>query len=78
LLEKKQASGTTSAQTDSPKGEAHDKGISGSVVNDPPASYHQANENDNKNWPDKTNLTDDGFGIDSKPGNAQNEDDLPF
>jgi hypothetical protein len=48
------------------------------VVNDPPASYHQANENDNKNLSDKTNLTDDDFGIDSKPGNAQNEDDLPF
>jgi single-strand DNA-binding protein len=78
LLEKKQASATTSAQTDSPKGEAHDKGISGSVVNDPPASYQPANENNNKNWSDKTNLTDDDFGVDSKPGNAQNEDDLPF
>ena len=78
LLEKKQASGTTSVQTDSPKVEAHDKGISGSGVNDPPASYHQANENDNKNLSDKTNLIDDDFGIDSKPGNAQNEDDLPF
>jgi single-strand DNA-binding protein len=78
LLEKKQASGTTSAPTDSPKGEAHDKGISGSVINDPPASYQPANENNNKNWSDKTNLTDDDFGVDSKPGNAQNEDDLPF
>jgi single-strand DNA-binding protein len=78
LLEKKQASGTTSAQTESLKGEAHDKGISGSVVNDPPAPYQPANESNNKNWSDKTNLADDDFGVDGKPGNAQNEDDLPF
>jgi hypothetical protein len=48
------------------------------VVNDPPAPYQPANESNNKNWSDKTNLTDDDFGVDSKPGNAQNEDDLPF
>jgi single-strand DNA-binding protein len=73
LLEKKQASGISSSQTDRPGDEAHNKGISGSVVNDPPASYQPANERS-----DKTNATNEDFGIDSKPNNAQNEDDLPF
>jgi single-strand DNA-binding protein len=78
LLEKKQASGSSPAHTDSQKNEAHEKGISGTVVNDPPASYQPTNENNNKNWSDKANTTDEDFGIESKSGNAQNEDDLPF
>src|SRR5512136_1735945 len=39
LLEKKQVSGNSSIQPDTPKGEAHDKGLSGSVINEAPASY---------------------------------------
>jgi single-strand DNA-binding protein len=78
LLEKKQAHGTPSAQTDSPKVEAHDQGISGTVVNEPPASYQPSNESNDKNWSEKANTPNEDFGIDSRPGNAQNEDDLPF
>ena len=78
LLEKKQAHGTPSAQTDSPKVETHDQGISGPVVNEPPASYQPSNESNDKNWSEKANTPNEDFGIDSKPGNAQNEDDLPF
>jgi hypothetical protein len=43
------------------------------VVNDPPASYQPANEKS-----EKSNTPSDDFGADSSPGNAQNEDDLPF
>jgi single-strand DNA-binding protein len=73
LLEKKQATGTSS-YTDTPRGEAH----SGSVVNEPPSSYQSSNDSNNKNWSDKAITTDEDFGIDSKSGNNQNEDDLPF
>jgi single-strand DNA-binding protein len=74
LLEKKQAAGISSQHTEGPKAEAQ----SGSGVNEPPASYQPANDNNNKNWSGKANTTDEDFGIDSKSGNAQNEDDLPF
>jgi len=73
LLEKKQTSGTSSVQTDSTGVEAHDKGISGSVVNDPPASYQPSIERS-----DKANSTSEDPGIDIRPGSSQNEDDLPF
>jgi single-strand DNA-binding protein len=72
LLEKKQSPGVSSAQTDTLRGEAPDKGISG-VVNDPPASYQPANEKSAK-----SNTPSDDFGTDSSLGSAQNEDDLPF
>jgi len=78
LLEKKQTPGNSSAQPDIIRSEAHDKGPSGSVVNEPPASYQPTNDNNNKNLSDKGNTTSDDFGMDSKTGNAQNEDDLPF
>ena len=78
LLEKKQAPGNSSAHSDISKSDAHDKGTSGSVVNEPPVLYQPTNENNNKNWSDKGNTTGDDFGMDSRPGNAQNEDDLPF
>jgi single-strand DNA-binding protein len=74
LLEKKQSTGISSPHTEGPKAEAQ----SGSVVNEPPASYQPANDSSNKNWSDKANTTDEDFGIDSKAANAQNEDDLPF
>ena len=74
LLEKKQTTGTSSAHTDSPKDEAH----SGSMVNEPHASYQPANDSNNKNWSDKAIAPEDDLGIDNKSGNAQNEDDLPF
>jgi single-strand DNA-binding protein len=78
LLEKKQTAGTSSAHTDSPRGEANEKGISGSIVNDPPASYQPTSESNNKNWSGKSNTNDEDFGSASKSDNAQNEDDLPF
>jgi single-strand DNA-binding protein len=74
LLEKKQTSGTLPAQPDSSKGETH----SGSEVNEPPASYPAANNNNSKAFSDKANTTDVDFGIDSKSADTQNEDDLPF
>ncbi len=75
LLEKKQVYGNSSANSDLPKGEAHDKGTSGSVVNEPPASYQPGDE---KNWSDKGNPDNEDTGSDNRPGNTQNEDDLPF
>ena len=78
LLEKKQVPGSSSAQADISRGEAQNKGLSGSVVNDPAASYHPANENNNKEWSDKGPVAGEDFGMESRPGNAQNEDDLPF
>jgi single-strand DNA-binding protein len=74
LLEKKQTAGTSSAHTEIPKSETQ----SGSLLNEPPASYNPANDNNNKNLADKAITPDDDFGIDSRPGSAQNEDDLPF
>jgi single-strand DNA-binding protein len=76
LLEKKQSSGSSSLQTDASKGDAQAKEHSGSSVNEPHASYQP--ENDNKNWSDKANSSGDDFGGESKPGDLQNEDDLPF
>jgi single-strand DNA-binding protein len=78
LLEKKQAPGSASPQTDRPVSESHDKGIAGQVVNEPSASYQPANEIINKNWPDKNNTVNEDFGTDIKPGDSQYEDDLPF
>ena len=78
LLEKKQAPLTSSAQTDVPKSEFHDKNSSASEINEPPAPYQSANNTKNKNWSEKGNAPADDYGIDSKPDNSQNEDDLPF
>jgi single-strand DNA-binding protein len=77
LLEKKQGTAGSSSQTDSSKGESHDKGYSGSVINDPASSYHAANSS-NKQSSDKENIPADDFGIENRSDNAQNEDDLPF
>jgi single-strand DNA-binding protein len=73
LLEKKQSSGMSSAQTDSSRVEVHEKGISTGVINDSPAAYQSASEK-----PDKINQSDNDFGSDNGSGNTQNEDDLPF
>jgi single-strand DNA-binding protein len=73
LLEKKQSSGASTVQPDRTGGETHDKGISGSVINDPSASYQPANERS-----DKANTVNEDPGIDSRPGNTPDEDDLPF
>jgi single-strand DNA-binding protein len=78
LLEKKQVSVSSSAQTDISKGDSHNKGFSGPVVNEPPASYQPANENNNKDWSDKGTATGEDIGMEGRPDNAQNEDDLPF
>jgi single-strand DNA-binding protein len=78
LLEKKQAPLTSSAQTDVPKSEYHDKNFTGSEINEPPAPYQSANNSNNKNWSEKGNAPGDDFGTEGKPDNSQNEDDLPF
>ncbi|MCX6253051.1 MAG: single-stranded DNA-binding protein [Bacteroidia bacterium] len=82
LLEKKHGPGNTTVQAETGKNEVHDKGSSGSVINEPSAPYQPANENNNKNWPDKGSADSDDFGIDALhkngPGTGQNEDDLPF
>jgi single-strand DNA-binding protein len=74
LLEKKQSSPTSSSQGDVAKNEAH----TGSVVNDPAASYQSSNENSSKNLPDKTGAANDDFGSENRTADSQNEDDLPF
>jgi single-strand DNA-binding protein len=82
LLEKKQGPVNTAAQTDTGRNEVHDKGSSGSVVNEPVPAYQATNENNNKNLPDKGIANSDDLGMDSLnkngPGASQNEDDLPF
>jgi single-strand DNA-binding protein len=82
LLEKKQGPVSTSAQTDMGKNEVHEKGSSGSTVNEPSTEYQAANENNTKNLTDKSIANSDDPGMDSlhKNGTAtsQNEDDLPF
>jgi single-strand DNA-binding protein len=78
LLEKKQTAGSSSGRSDVPRGEAHEKGLSGSVINDPPASYQPSNEGSARNLTDKTNPSNEDFDIENKAGNPQNEDDLPF
>ena len=77
LLEKKQTPLSSSAQTDTAKGEHHDKNFPGSEVNEPHSPYQSADNSNNKNWSDKGNAPVDDFGTDSKP-DSQNEDDLPF
>jgi single-strand DNA-binding protein len=78
LLEKKQGTAGSYSQSDNSKGESHDKGNSGSVVNDPASSYQAANSSNNKQSADKDNNAADDFGIENRSDNAQNEDDLPF
>ena len=73
LLEKKLPP-VSSSQGDVAKNEAH----TGSVVNDPPASYQSSNEDSGKSWPDKTVAANEDFGSENRTADAQNEDDLPF
>jgi single-strand DNA-binding protein len=74
LLEKKQSPVGTSTQSDSSRAETHEKGLSGPSVNEPPPSYQPFVENNGKN----TSPVNEDFGMDSRTGNPQNEDDLPF
>ncbi|MEI6047746.1 MAG: single-stranded DNA-binding protein [Bacteroidota bacterium] len=46
LLEKKQVTGYTSAQTESVRNEANDKVSPPSAVNEPPTEYHTAGQNE--------------------------------
>jgi single-strand DNA-binding protein len=82
LLEKKQGPGSAASQTDMGKNEVHDKGSSGSVVNEQSTAYQSANDNNNKSWPEKGNAGSDDSGMDSLHKNgtdtSNNEDDLPF
>jgi single-strand DNA-binding protein len=82
LLEKKQGPANSAVHTDTGRNEMHDKGSSGSVINEPSATYQASNENNNKNWPDKGTAGSDDSGMDNlhknRAGTSQNEDDLPF
>ena len=78
LLEKKQAQGSSSPQADITKSETSSNGLSGSAVNEPPPSYNHADDNSNRTWPDKSSSAGEDFGMENRPGNSQNEDDLPF
>jgi single-strand DNA-binding protein len=77
-LEKKQGSGSTVATPESGRKEVNSKGSTGSVINEPPASYQSGGENNNRDLTGKGDTTSDDFGMESRPGIAQNEDDLPF
>jgi single-strand DNA-binding protein len=78
LLEKKQAPGSSAPQTDRTVSDTHDKASTGLGVNEPKTSYPSANETINRNSPDKNNIVSEDFSTDIKPGDSQNEDDLPF
>jgi single-strand DNA-binding protein len=78
LLEKKQTPGSSSSQTDTHRGESNEKGLTGSIANEPPASYQSSGDGGSKNWSDKANTSTEDFGPESQTGNPQNEDDLPF
>lgn len=82
VLEKKQASANTTLQTDAGKNAVNDKSSPGSVINEPPSTYQANNENSNKNWTEKGDVSTDDYGIDPQQKNGSgtnlNEDDLPF
>lgn len=77
-LEKKQGSPGTATNTGTVRNEVPDKSSPGSVINEPAVKYQSANESNNKNLPVKDDPSIDDLDIDSRPGSAQNEDDLPF
>jgi single-strand DNA-binding protein len=81
LLEKKQGSLNTSAQSETGRNDLNDRGSSGSV-NEPPAAYHPENENTDKNWSGKGASANEDPGMDNLQkngtGTSQVEDDLPF
>ena len=82
VLEKKQGPGYTAQQTDMGRNEVHDKGSTGSAVNEASVAYQASNENSNKNLPEKGIEGNDDPDMDNLhkngSGNGQNEDDLPF
>jgi single-strand DNA-binding protein len=78
LLEKKQGSASSSTPTDTGRNEGYSKGSSAAAINEPPAAYQAVSENNNTNPPGKDDTKNDDSGMDSHPGNSQNEDDLPF
>jgi single-strand DNA-binding protein len=82
LLEKKQGSGISNAQSDIAKNEVQDKGSSGSVLNEPSSAYRTSNEDNNKTWPEKGVAGNNDIGLDNPNKSDQesglNEDDLPF
>ncbi|MCX6325114.1 MAG: single-stranded DNA-binding protein [Bacteroidia bacterium] len=82
LLEKKQGPGNTAAQAEIGRNEVHDKGTSGSVVNEQSTPYQTINENNNKNLQENGIAGNDDSGMDNLQkngtGTSQIEDDLPF
>jgi single-strand DNA-binding protein len=77
-LEKKQGSGNTVTSAESGRNEVKSKGSTGSVINEPPASYQTGSENNNRDQTGKGDIASDDFGMESRAGISQNEDDLPF
>jgi single-strand DNA-binding protein len=82
LLEKKQSPVGSASHPEGGKNDIQDKGPAGSVINEPSATYQASNENNNKNWSDKSITENDDSGIDNLQKNgistSPNEDDLPF
>ena len=72
LLEKKQGTSYSSAQTDQGKNDHQEKVPPQTGINEPPSTYQS----------DRMNGSGDDFGSDNfqknGPGSPQNEDDLPF
>jgi single-strand DNA-binding protein len=72
LLEKKQVGGSYHAQTETGRGEIHDKSTSGSVINEQSTSYNPDKSSAPGDDADMNDFNKNGF----DPG--KNEDDLPF
>jgi single-strand DNA-binding protein len=73
LLERKQTTYTSSQQPESSR-----SNYSGPAVGESSVPYQASNENDIRNVSDRSIMSGDDPEIDSRPGNSQNEDDLPF
>jgi single-strand DNA-binding protein len=78
VLEKKQGSGTGSAQSEAGRNEVQSRGASTQVINEPSSAYQSGGSPAAKNATDRGESPADDFGMENHPGGAQNEDDLPF
>jgi single-strand DNA-binding protein len=82
VLDKKQSSGNSYAQSGSGVGEAQDRGASHADVNEPSAAYQATDEDNTSGLSKNSNEAIDDFDSEnlSKGGSdlSQSEDDLPF
>lgn len=77
-LEKKPASASSSAQSETGKNDQQDKSSSGSVLKEPAADYKTSGQPGNSSSSVNKDNTSDDFGLENHPESSQNEDDLPF